>query len=76
VATLGHNDIALVVERRKIRVRFVSSALNFSSFHPSSLLLFLFFQVMTGWAECTSRMYLLPNHQTLISTGMYLRKAD
>jgi len=42
VATLGHNDTAPVVDRRKMRVRFVASALNFSSFHPFSLLLFLF----------------------------------
>jgi hypothetical protein len=41
VATLGHNDIALVVDRRKIPVCLVASALNLSSFHHSSFPLFL-----------------------------------
>jgi hypothetical protein len=41
-ATLGHNDTAPVVDCRKMRVRLVASALNFSSFHHSSLILFPF----------------------------------
>jgi hypothetical protein len=40
IATLGHNDIALVIDRRKTRVSFVASALNYSSFHYPRLLLF------------------------------------
>jgi hypothetical protein len=39
VSTFGHNEIAPVVYRRKIRVRLVTSALNFSLFHYSALFL-------------------------------------
>ena len=40
VATLGHNDIALVIQRREMRVRLVASTLYFSPFHNVPLLLF------------------------------------
>jgi hypothetical protein len=42
VATLGHNNISPVINRRKTCVSFVASALNYSSFHYPSLLLFFF----------------------------------
>ena len=42
VATLGHNDIALVIDRRKTLVSLVASALNYSSFHYPRLPLFAF----------------------------------
>jgi len=39
VATLGHNDLALVIQRREMRVRLVASTLYFSPFHSAPLLL-------------------------------------
>jgi len=33
VATLGHNDIPPVIDRRKTGMSFVAPALNYSSFH-------------------------------------------
>ena len=42
VTALGHNDTAPVVDRRKMRVCLIASALNFSSFHYSPLLLIIF----------------------------------